>query len=245
MTDVSLYNGTLDREGILKHLNLDPRDTATQALLLMCERYQLDPLRKHMVLIKGNPYVTRDGYLHIAHASGQFDGLEVVETGEDDAHWWAKVSVYRRDMGRPFTFVGRYPKADAGHMKKYGPEMAIKVAEVQALRRAFDVGGIGAADEQWDTPDSGVVAVELASQLQLVKIRAGIAALPSEVKHEFRNWWKQNRFPGIDTGNLTAAAADEIIARIDELVGVTDGTIWDRLADPDDDIVDADLEDGD
>lgn len=140
----------IDRVAILRSLKLDPRDPKTQALILVCERYGLDPLLKHMVLVEGNPYVTRDGYLHIAHASGKFDGIEVVETGSTQTHWTARVSVYRKDMSRPITYDGRYPKDGAN--KRYGPEMAVKTAEVAALRRAFNVTGIGAADEQWDAP---------------------------------------------------------------------------------------------
>src|SRR5688500_1019129 len=139
----------IDREAVLKSLNLNPRDPNTQALLLVCERYNLDPLPKHIVLIKSNAYVTRDGYLAVAHRSGQFDGMEVLEQGENQTHFTAKVAVYRKDMGRPFAYVGRYPKS--GQMaQQYGPEMAVKVAEVQALRRAFNVTGISAADEMWD-----------------------------------------------------------------------------------------------
>jgi hypothetical protein len=138
----------VDREAILRHLNLNPAETSTQALLLICERYGLDPLLKHMVLIQGRPYVTRDGYLAIAHRSGVLDGIEVLEESDGDGHWSAKVAVHRKDMARPFTYVGRYPHN--GSNKGYGPEMAVKCAEVAALRRAFNVTGVGAADERWD-----------------------------------------------------------------------------------------------
>lgn len=138
----------IDQEAILRHLGLDPRKPETQALVLACQRYGLDPLLKHMVLIKDKPYITRDGLLHVAHMSGHFDGIEVVDQGDDGDYYTAKVAVYRNDMGRPITYPGRYPKN--GDNKKYGPEMALKVAEVMALRRAFDVTGIGAYEEQWD-----------------------------------------------------------------------------------------------
>ena len=147
MSELAIHDG-IDREAILRHLNLNPQDVNTQALLLICQRYDLDPVMKHVVLISGRPYVTRDGYLHVAHRSGQLDGIEVLETSENNDEWAAKVAVWRKDMGRPFTYVGRYPKS--GQQKKYGPEMAIKTAEVMALRRACDVTGVGAADEQWD-----------------------------------------------------------------------------------------------
>jgi hypothetical protein len=150
-----------DREQVLAILKLNPRDPAVQALVLTCERYDLDPLLKHAVLIDGRLYVTRDGLLHVAHRSQQFDGLEVVE-GPDlrETHWVAKVSAYRKDMGRPFTYVGRFPKMrkrKAGDKwiteeHPYGPEMAVKCAEVMALRRAFDVA-LAAREEMWDQPD--------------------------------------------------------------------------------------------
>lgn len=149
LATIEAGGGVIDHVAILKSLNLNPKDPNTQALLLVCERYGLDPLLKHMVLISGNPYITRDGYLAIAHRSGVFDGMEVLEQGADGTHFTAKVAVYRKDMGRPFTFIGRYPKAQR-MAKEYGPEMAVKVAEVQALRRAFNVTGVGAADERWD-----------------------------------------------------------------------------------------------
>lgn len=140
----------IDQEAVLKSLNLNPRDPKTQALLLVCEKYGLDPLLRHMVLISGNPYITRDGLLAVAHRSGQLDGIEVLEVGEDKEHYTARVSVYRKDMGRPFTYTGRFPKAKKN---EYGPEMAIKVAEVAALRRAFAVTGVATVEEQWDVAE--------------------------------------------------------------------------------------------
>ena len=129
-------------------LGMNPRDPKTHAMVAVCNRYELDPLLKHVVVIpQGGVYITRDGLLHIAHRSGQLDGIEIV-SGPDlvDGEWRVTVSVYRKDMSRPFTFPGRYPAA--GGNRKYAPEMALKVAESMALRRAFDVSGLGIVDEQ-------------------------------------------------------------------------------------------------
>lgn len=181
----------IDQARILQALKLDPNDPKTQALLLVCQNYGLDPVLKHMVLISGNPYITRDGYLHIAHASGVFDGMEVLDAGETEREWWAKVSVYRKDMGRPFSYIGRYPKKDAGHMAKYGPEMAMKVAEVMALRRAFDVTGVGAAEEQWaDSVD--VVEADDPEELEAARVALAdrVAALSPEKAASLKAWWK-------------------------------------------------------
>jgi hypothetical protein len=152
----------VDQRGILRALKLNPDDPKTQALLVVCDRYNLDPVLRHMVLVDGNPYVTRDGLLHVAHSSRQFDGMEVVAMGENEKEWTATVSVYRKDMSRPFTYPGRYSKSSSN--KKYGPEMALKTAEVMALRRAFDVTGIAVLEEQDDKHD----AVLAAQGLQLV-----------------------------------------------------------------------------
>jgi hypothetical protein len=100
-----------DEERILSILKLNPRDPATQALVLTCQRYGLDPLLKHAVIIEGRLYVTRDGLLHVAHRSRQLDGIQVVERPIlDGSFWTATVSVYRKDMSHPFTYVGRFPE---------------------------------------------------------------------------------------------------------------------------------------
>lgn len=141
----------IDREAILKAFNINPRDPKAQAMILACEKYGLDPLLKHAVLISGNLYVTRDGLLHVAHRSGRLDGIVVEDEGQDAKEWWAKVTVYVKGQSHGYTYRGRYPKS--GRQKEYGPEMAVKVAEVMALRRAFGVTGIATVEEQWDKSD--------------------------------------------------------------------------------------------
>lgn len=200
----------LDEVAILRSLNLNPNDPNVQALILVCREYGLDPVLKHMVLISGRPYVTRDGLLHVAHRSGQFDGIEVLEEGESDSEWWAKVAVYRKDMGRPFTYRGRYPKADARHMAKFGPEMAVKVAEVMALRRAFDVTGIGAAEERWDAVDV-IEASPPATDAQIGQITEALAEMPDDIKAEVAEWWKAQGFHPLSSGLLTADDAVAIL----------------------------------
>jgi hypothetical protein len=137
----------IDHAAVLRAVNLNASDPKAQALLLICDRYGLDPLLKHVVLIQGSIYVTRDGLLAVAHRSGQLDGIVVDEQGSDQTHHVATVSVYRKDMRHPFKYVGRYPKS--GGNKAYGPEMAVKCAEVMALRRAFNVS-LCAREELWD-----------------------------------------------------------------------------------------------
>ena len=139
---------TRRRVALLKAVGLDKLAPEQRELALnLSERYGLDLLLKHLVLIEGRAYITRDGLLHIAHRSGVLDGIEVTEPRLDGDFWRASCSVYRKDMTRPFTYGGRYPAK--GGNARFAPEMAIKVAEVMALRRAFDVSA-PTAEERWD-----------------------------------------------------------------------------------------------
>ena len=137
---------------LLKAIGLDKAQPEQRELALaIADRYGLDLMLKHVVLIEGRPYITRDGLLHIAHRSGVFDGMEVTDPTIVDVgagkFWTVRCSVYRKDMTRPFTYAGRYPTS--GGNQKFAPEMATKVSEVMALRRAFDVSA-PVLEERWD-----------------------------------------------------------------------------------------------
>lgn len=113
----------------------------------IAKRYELDPMLRHLVLIEGRPYITRDGLLHVAHRSGDFDGIETdPPVLGDDGYYRTIATVYRKSFGRPFKYPGRYPAK--GRNAAYGEEMAIKVAEVMTLRRAFDVAA-PVVEERW------------------------------------------------------------------------------------------------
>lgn len=156
----------VDSGKVLAYLGLNPSDPKSQAAVSVAQRYDLDPVLKHVIVIpKGGVYITRDGLLHIAHRSGQLDGIVVEQEptlSEDGREWVCRVSVYRKDMGHPFTFPGRYPAA--GGNRDYPQEMALKVAEAHALRRAFDVTGLPVVDEQ--RPVATVKATGIGAVLQ-------------------------------------------------------------------------------
>ena len=137
-------------EQVAKYLGLDPRDPKSHAIVAVARRYDLDPVLKHVIVIpKGGVYITRDGLLHVAHQSGQLDGIVVEQEptlDPDGREWVARVSVYRKDMSHAFTYPGRYPVG--GSNKEYAQEMALKAAEAHALRRAFNVAGLPTIDEQ-------------------------------------------------------------------------------------------------
>jgi hypothetical protein len=144
-------------EQALRYLGLNPANPVTWVVAALARRYELDPLLRQIEVIprKGGgvePYITRDGYLHIAHRSGQLDGIVVDEQRRNSTAdgWTAYVSVYRKDMSHPFRYGAQCkdsePQAKAGN----GPEQALARAERRALKRAFDIPGDG--DDEWREP---------------------------------------------------------------------------------------------
>jgi hypothetical protein len=167
---------------LLKAVGLDRVAPEQRELALnIAQRYDLDLMLKHLVMVEGRPYITRDGLLHLAHRSGQLDGIETSEPVIVDDYWRSTCSVYRKDMSRPFTYTGRYPTK--GGNAKFAPEMAVKVGEVMALRRAFDVAA-PALEERWDV-DVPVVAAPPKPTLaeRAAETRAAIEAPAEEAEY--------------------------------------------------------------
>ncbi|MGI5839310.1 MAG: RecT family recombinase [bacterium] len=114
-----------------------------------------------------NIFTGRDGFLSIAHRSGQFDGMESGARVEgDEIIGWCKV--YRKDMERPFTVEVALSEYSTGqNLWKTKPRTMIqKVAESQCLRRAFDISGLYSPEEfDQSTPVVSKITKEKASEL--------------------------------------------------------------------------------
>jgi hypothetical protein len=113
--------------------------------VLLAQRYQLDPLLGEIQLIEDRKgarlYVTRDGMLAVAHASGQLNGIEVTEQRRNSTGdgWTCYVSVWRKDMQYPFHYGAQCKDTEAQARAGNGPEMALARAERRALKRAFRI----------------------------------------------------------------------------------------------------------
>jgi len=133
---------------LLKAIGYDKLAPEQRELALnIASRYDLDPFLRHIVIIDGRPFITRDALLAIAHRSGQFDGIQTTTPEIAGDEWRCTATVWRKDMTHPFTYGGRYPVK--GRNANFAPEMAIKVAESMALRRAFNVAA-PVLEERWD-----------------------------------------------------------------------------------------------
>ncbi len=152
MSAVSITQDAPLEAALIKAIGMDRVPAEQRELALhIAKRYDLDLMLRHIVMVDGKPYVTRDGLLHVAHRSGVFDGIEVTDPVEVDGYWHSRATVYRKDMTRGIAYPGRYPVK--GKNTAFGPEMAIKVAEVMALRRAFDVSA-PVVEERWDLDEA-------------------------------------------------------------------------------------------
>jgi hypothetical protein len=212
---------------LLKAIGLDRLAPEQRELALnIANRYDLDLLLKHLVMIDGRPYITRDGLLHIAHRSGAFDGIETTEPTLVDGFWRSTCSVYRKDMSHPFTYAGRYP--EKGQNAKFAPEMAVKVGEVMSLRRAFDVAA-PTLEERWDIEP---VAVEAAKPLTLAeKVAEKAAAVTGPepmTKRDFVNLLNKSN---VDQGRATETRM-RMFPEPNELTDEQRGVLWAELQKP-------------
>ncbi len=157
-------------------LNATPDEFKT--FMYLCQAYSLDPLKKEIYFIKyggkSTIITSRDGYLKIANANQNFDGIEsdVVYQGDtvtkrDDGSihitygpehlsfnkaklTGAFCSVFRKDRAKAtavFVSIKEYYKKEAPIWQRYTNAMILKVAEAMALKRAFSISGLVTKEE--------------------------------------------------------------------------------------------------
>lgn len=133
-------------------------DDELKLLMYMSRKYSLDILTREIWCVKfaGQPaqiYAGRDGFLEVAHRSGKLDGMEsgTKNVGGELVGW---CNVYRKDMSHPIAIEVPFEEYNTGMaLWKTKPRTMIqKVAESQALRRAFRISGIYSPEEmgQWE-----------------------------------------------------------------------------------------------
>ena len=156
--------GTSDLEmaycmGVSRTLGLNP---ITKEIHFVPRRQQVNGQWVNKV----EPMVGRDGFLSIAHRSGEFDGMSVTSDIKPtpvykDGRWTynddlvATCSVYRTGRTHPVVVevsFHEYVQTDSnGQPTKFwrekGETMLKKVAESQALRKAFNISGVYTPEE--------------------------------------------------------------------------------------------------
>lgn len=170
--------------------------------LVVAQKYGLDPLLRHVVLIPGgrngryNVYITRDGLLHVAHASGRAWSLEVGEPERRENPYTGKPDIYLRGRLRVVDQEGREQVFEGGvwfseYAQKGGAwsthpaAMHRKALEVYLLRRAFDVALTPVEEVGVEVPAGPVPVEALPPEKPITREQmARIAALAQRVGME-------------------------------------------------------------
>ena len=145
-------------ELVKKTVAKNSTDDELQMFLHLAKKYDLDPLAKQIWFIKYRSndapiiFTSRDGYLKIAHDSGQFDGISSYTVDDDNGNPVKAIcEVWRKDMSHSFKAEVKFKEYGAKKSnpiwKEYPSAMLIKVAEVFALKRAFSISGLVTSEE--------------------------------------------------------------------------------------------------
>lgn len=128
-----------------------------QFMLMMelAKKYKLDPFARQIWATPMGIIIGRDGFLTLAHNSGNFDGMDTEFIERNEKLHAAKCTVWHKRMSHPITFTAKLdeffkPGSDAWRKMPY--VMLQKCAESHALRRAFSVTGLYDEAELCDDP---------------------------------------------------------------------------------------------
>jgi len=147
----------LIKDTVAKNLS----DTEFGFLMHMAQTYRLDPFTGEIWAVKygaapARVFAGKNGFLKVAHDSGQLDGIKTGWRKEgDEVIGWAEVR--RRDAANPFyveVLLSEYkreykPDVPKEHRiwEQKPVTMIQKVALVHALRLAFTISGLYAPEE--------------------------------------------------------------------------------------------------
>jgi len=148
-------------------------DDELKLFLHLASRYDLDPFTRQIWFLKygddAHIFTGRDGFLHIAHRSGAFNGMQTSlreepvpfeikfynkrekrwEALKKPSQFVAVCTVFRKDMEQPFkceVWESEYSTGQ-GLWPTKRRVMIQKVAEASTLRRAFDISGLYLPEE--------------------------------------------------------------------------------------------------
>ncbi len=148
-TDIVEYDAH-QREILLETVAKGCSPEQFMLMLELARRYKLDPFAKQIWATPAGIFVGRDGFLTLAHRSGDFDGMETTCEERDGKLFSATCTVWHKRMSHPFRVTVRYdeffrptpPGKKPGAWEKMPYIMLQKCAEAHALRRAFCVTGL-------------------------------------------------------------------------------------------------------
>lgn len=138
------------REILLETIAKGCRPEQFMLMLELAKRYQLDPFAGQIWATPAGIFVGRDGFLVLAHRTGDLDGLETTFEERDGKLFAATCTVWHKRMSHPIKVTVRLeefyrpvaPGKKPGAWQKMPYVMLQKCAESHALRRAFCITGL-------------------------------------------------------------------------------------------------------
>lgn len=180
-------------------------------------------------ITKIEPLAGRDSFLTLAHRSGKFAGIDsdcaIKQTAVlQDGEWVTKnelvatARVYRTDNDRPFCAEVEYSeyvqRTKDGSITKFWRDkpktMLKKVAESQALRKAFDISGLYSVDEIGDDEPK---KIKVAPKIE-TRATANLNDLVSNSEKPNSSTVKQNLT--VDEADCIEAAPVEVEIDVDD-----------------------------
>lgn len=154
------------REILLETVAKGCRPEQFMLMLELARRYQLDPFAGQIWATPAGIFVGRDGFLVLAHRTGDLDGLETTFEERDGKLFAATCTVWHKRMSHPIKVTVRldefYRPVAAGKKpgawQKMPYVMLQKCAESHALRRAFCITGL--YDPSEFAPEDGPAVCE-------------------------------------------------------------------------------------
>ena len=205
-------------------------DAEFQMLVYVAKQYNLNPLLKEVFAQKyknkrigewspASIIVTRDGFVSIAHQTGDFEAMQsrvevvqmLINRNGVQRDWQYKgiCSIYRKGAEHPFVFEAYEDEYNSNtNVWSDKPKtMIMKVAESQGLRKAFKLNGLYTEDEMPPAEDHEKIP-EVHKPPALAEAQAAweaeerrINALTDELKAFFRWYvvrekWGKNEWRG-------------------------------------------------
>jgi len=148
-------------------------------LYFMAKSYGLNPLKKQVWAVKygtapAQVFISRDGYLTIAHKSGQFGCMKttfVMNEKIPTQPYSATTQVWRKDYDKPFEgtvlFQEYNLKQSVWLTKPF--TMLGKVSESQTLRKAFDISGAYDPSELPEEKESEAIVIDIKNKEKVLE----------------------------------------------------------------------------
>ena len=126
-------------------------DSQFRMFVEVCKSTGLNPFLKEIYFVPSvGVMAARDGYLRVANADPNFDGMETrVDRDEKNVPIKATCIVWRKDRSHPIVCEAYYSeyRKSSQVWSTYPSAMISKVAEVLALKRSFAINGVVTEEE--------------------------------------------------------------------------------------------------